>query len=366
MDTKIADDNELFIIKLLKQKGDNRKLENFIASLRELKERAICCNSYPVWLAIDTTNMCTLKCPFCPTGFGNIRRPKGMMGLEDFKKIIDMLGPYLLHIDMQNWGEPLLHKDIYSMISYAKKFDIHITLSTNFQNFSEKSSEELLNSKLDRLILSIDGASQETYEKYRRGGDFFKAVENIKILINKRRELKSRLPTVIWQFLVFRHNEHEIEIARRVGKELGVDDVGINPAFIAVDSEEYRDWIPWNSKYSRYSLLGEAKAYSGSDSFLKDSAEKICNWLWQGITINWDGTVSPCCGVYLEEEDFGNIFEHLEFLQLWNNCHYRAAREFMKDRVRRGEYGNNTCLKCNKIGQINVDINPDFWIRDVR
>lgn len=355
--------NELFIINFLKQKQNKQKLRNFLIMLRDFKKRSIRCSGYPIWLTIDPTNICTLKCPFCSTGFGLIKRPKGMMSRENFEKIIDILGPYLLHIDMQNWGEPLLHKDIYRMISYAKKFDIHITVSTNFQNFDDKSAEEMVNSKLDRLILSIDGASKQTYEKYRRGGDFFKTMENINTLVRKKKELKSRFPIIIWQFLVFRHNEHEIKIAESMGKELGVDDVGFNSAFIAADSEEYRDWVPLNSKYSRYDLSGSPKKVLGSETLLKPSSETICNWLWQGITINWDGTVSPCCGIYLEEEDFGDILGQPDFLQLWNNHNYRTAREFMRDRNKQMKYIKNTCVDCNKIGQINVDLNPDFWIR---
>ncbi|MCX5713912.1 MAG: radical SAM protein, partial [Candidatus Omnitrophica bacterium] len=251
--------NEHFIINLLKDKKQDQKYKNFDTVLREFEEKSVYCNSYPVWLTIDPTNICNLRCPFCPTGFGNIKRPKGMMNKEQFKKIMDILGPHLLHIDMQNWGEPLLNNDIYKMISYAKKFDIHVTLSTNFQNFNEISAEDMINSRLDRLILSIDGASQETYERYRRGGSFTKAIENIKTLVRKKKELNSRLPTVIWQFLVFRHNEHEIDIARKMGRELGVDDVGINSAFIAADSVEYKDWVPLDPQYSRYDLSGDTK-----------------------------------------------------------------------------------------------------------
>lgn len=356
-------EKESFIISFLKQRKDEQKLRNFLTTSIELKEKSIYCSGYPIWLTIDPTNICTLKCPFCSTGFGNIKRAKGMMSGENFKKIIDILGPYLLHIDMQNWGEPLLNKDIYQMIAYAKKFDIHVTASTNFQNFDEKSAEDMISSKLDRLILSIDGASQETYEKYRRGGDFLKAIENIKTLVRKRKELKSRLPIIIWQFLVFRHNEHEIEIAQRMARELGADDIGVNSAFIAVNSEEYKDWVPLNSKYNRYNLSIEQKVAGSSDEFLKPAAEMTCNWLWQGMTVNWDGSVSPCCGVYLEEDDFGNFLEYPDFMQLWNNSNYRTARKFMQTREKPNQGIKNTCISCPKIGQINLELNPDFWIR---
>jgi radical SAM protein with 4Fe4S-binding SPASM domain len=358
--------SELYLINFLKQSKNFLKLDNFLDALMEFKERSVFCKSYPVWLTMDPTNICTLKCPFCPTGWGNIKRAKGMMGLKHFEKIMDMLGPYLLHIDMQNWGEPLLHKDIYKMISYAKKFDINIALSTNFQNFDEKSAEDMVNSRLDRLLLSIDGASKDTYEKYRRGGNFLQAIENIKILVKKKKESKSFLPYINWQFLVFRHNEHEVEAAKKMAKELGVDAFGATSAFIAADSADFKGWIPLNKEYSRYDLADAPKTIMGSDSLLKQSEEAVCDWLWKGIAINWDGTVSPCCGVYLEEEDFGNILKEQDFKQFWNNDHYIIARKFMRDRHSQGEELKNTCVNCKKIGQINVALDRDLWINSTK
>ncbi|MDD5130354.1 MAG: radical SAM protein [Candidatus Omnitrophica bacterium] len=356
-------EKELSLINFLKQRQEARKLENFLTILEEFSNKSIYCSGYPAWLTIDPTNICTLKCPFCPTGYGLMKRPKGMMSKDRFQRIMDVLGPYLLHIDMQNWGEPLLNKDIYQMISYAKKFDINITVSTNFQNFDEKSAEELVNSGLDRIVLSIDGASQQTYEKYRRGGSFLKAIENARVLVNKKRQLKSSQPFVLWQFLVFRHNEHEIEVAKAMGRDLGVDAVGITPAFVAVDSDEYKDWVALNSQYNRYDLINKPKEVSGSESFLKAPEESFCNWPWEGITINWDGSVAPCCGIYLEEEDFGNIFTGQDFHHLWNNNHYKAAREFIRSRKKPNAGIKNTCVNCTKIGQINVELSCDFCIK---
>jgi MoaA/NifB/PqqE/SkfB family radical SAM enzyme len=356
-------DKELHLIEFLKQKQAHRKLENFLTVLEEFHHKSTYCSGYPAWLTIDPTNICNLHCPFCPTGYGLMKRPKGAMNIDNFKRIMDILGPYLLHIDMQNWGEPLLNKDIYQMIAYAKKFEIHITVSTNFQNFSEQGAEAIVNSGLDRLILSIDGASQETYEKYRRGGNFLKAVDNINILMNKKRQLRSQFPFVLWQFLVFRHNEHEIETVRKMSQELGLDAVGITPAFIAVDSEEYRGWVPLNSEYNRYDLVNKPKEIIGSNSFLKAPGGILCNWLWQGITINWDGTVSPCCGTYLEEEDFGNILEVTDFHRFWNNDHYRIAREFIRERKKNYPQITNTCVNCTKIGQINFELSLDYCMK---
>jgi radical SAM protein with 4Fe4S-binding SPASM domain len=289
-----------------------------------------------------------------------MKRSKGMMRLEDFIKIIDCLGPYLLYAEFQNWGEPLLHKDIYKMVSYAKNFGVYTLLSTNFQYFDKNSAEAMVNSKLDRLIVSIDGISQESYEKYRRGGDFCRAVENIKILINKKKKMKSRLPFVTWQYLVFRHNEGELSLAKKIADEVGVDQLAYSSAFIAVDSAEYRDWLPIQERYRRYDLTKEFNVSAGASSFLKPSMNVICNWPWQAIVVNWDGSVSPCCGVFLEEDDFGNFFSQCSFKKLWNNSNYQTARYFLRDRQSKGLDSKNTCVRCPFIGHINIDLTRVF------
>ena len=221
------------------------------------------------------------------------------------------------------------------MISCAKKFDINVGLSTNFQvPFSERGAEEMIYFKLDTLVLFIDGASRETYEKYQRGGDFSKTIKNIKTLVMKKKELKSNLPNINWKFIVFRHDEHEVKIAQKMGKELEVDRVQIESTFIPVDLEEYKNWVPLNSKYSKYDLNKKPSAKAHSEDFFQSPPEETCDWPWLGITINWDGSVAPCCGIYREEDDFGNFFNQKNFSQLWNNSFYITARNFLKNKGR--------------------------------
>ena len=159
------------------------------AQLLMKKEHAC---GYPSHLIIDITNVCTLKCRLCPTGAGLPGRKKGMMPLEAFRKIIDETGKYLISIDLFNWGEPLMNKDVYQMIAYAHARHIVTSVSSNFQHFSEAAANQMISSGLDILILSIDGASQESYEKYRIGGDFRKVIEHMSLLVKKKNEQGSR------------------------------------------------------------------------------------------------------------------------------------------------------------------------------
>lgn len=324
------------------------KRRNFIIVEGEKKRREEIISGFPYWLTLDPANFCTLKCPFCPTGQGRGSRTKGILSWDNFKKIMDELGPYLMHIDFCNWGEPLLNKDIYRMVSYAKAYHIDTKIDSNLNLLSEREAEEMVLSGLDKLIVSLDGVSEETYSKYRIGGDFNRVMSNLKLLIRKKNELGRKCPYISWQFLVFRHNEHEIEEARRIGKDIGVDHIGITKAFIG-----NKDWIPLNEEYSNYKK--EEMGDGLTSQHFKFPEERICNWPWEAIAVNPNGSVSACCSVEDEKDDFGNILEK-SFKEVWNNDKYRQARRFIKDKKRPEEDNKNICIGCRHLGLINLDI----------
>ena len=126
---------------------------------------------------------------------------------------------------MYNWGEPLLHKRTPEMIAYAKQKDISILLSTNLSiKLTDDYIDRLVLSGLDRMIVSLDGITQESYGKYRRNGNLELVRENLLRLQRAKQRLGTATPKLIWQFLVFRHNEDEIEQARAIYKDWGADD----------------------------------------------------------------------------------------------------------------------------------------------
>ncbi len=336
------------IVECLSKKKLWKKLLNYMIIEVQKCRKDTFVFGYPYWLTIDPTNICTLRCPFCPTGQQRNSRPKEAMFFQNFKKIIDELGPYLIHIDFCNWGEPLLNKELFDMIAYAKKFFIDTKVDTNLNYLSEEDAEKMILTGLDRLIVSIDGTSQETYSKYRVGGDFHKVINNLKTLIEKKKELNRKNPFITWQFLVFRHNEHEIEEVKRLGRELGVYAVGITKAFIGD-----KDWIPINEEYSHYKKE-EIKSEYTSEHF-KKPPDRFCNWLWEAIVVNSNGSVSPCCSIENEKDDFGNIFQH-PFREIWNNQKYSIARRYIKDKQSINTSNSNICIECRHLGLTNPDI----------
>ena len=339
------------IIDILYMHRYYHKLTNYIQLEEEKRNRSEYVHAYPYWLVIDPTNFCTLKCPFCPTGQGRNSRTKTMMSFENFRKVLDELGPYLIHIDFCNWGEPLLNREIYDMISYTKRFNIDTKVDTHLNHFNEEDAEKMIRSGLDKVIVSIDGVTPETYSKYRVGGDFDKAMNNLKLLLKKKNEMKSFTPYISWQFLVFRHNEHEIKQVKSIGRHLGVDHVGITKAFIGD-----RDWLPLNEEYSHYKREEMVQQQGArTDKFFRTSHDMTCNWLWEAMVVNSNGSVSPCCSIEYEKNDFGNIFKQ-PFKEIWNNETYQVSRRYIKDRKVPDNGGNNVCIGCAYLGLTNFDI----------
>ncbi|HET9525863.1 MAG TPA: radical SAM protein, partial [Pyrinomonadaceae bacterium] len=173
-----------------------------------LKREAV--SSYPVVAFIEPNLYCNLQCPACPTGLRLGLRPTIGIDEELFKATIDQIGDYVFQLYMYNWGEPLLHKRTPEMIAYAKNKDINVLLSTNLSiKLTDDYIDRLVLSGLDRMLVSLDGVTQESYSKYRVRGDLALVRENLMRIQRAKQRLGRATPKVVWQFLVFRHNEHE-------------------------------------------------------------------------------------------------------------------------------------------------------------
>jgi radical SAM protein with 4Fe4S-binding SPASM domain len=291
----------------------------------------------PYMLVLDTTNLCNLECVWCPTGQKRNTRPLTTMPKEKTFKIFDKFGPYLKEILLFNWGEPFLNKDIIEIMSYAKKYNLFLVVSSNMNfELSYENACKIVDSGLDKFIASIDGVSQQSYEIYRKKGDVSLAFDNLKMLIKAKRDKQSKAPQILWQYLVFKHNEHEIEDAKKLAREIGVDRLEFSKPWCPTE------WVSTIEQYSNYVVNKTDKEYKQKEDY--------CNWLWNSLVINSNGSVSPCCSVEDEKEDFGNIFGQ-SFFNLYNNKEFRVARQYNKNR--RETAHKNRCTTCQHIGTCN-------------
>lgn len=296
------------------------KLINFYHSEKGYRKKQTILNSYPTIAVVDPTNICNLKCPICPTGQGR-QNNRGSMEVDLFQKIIGELSPYLFEVWLYNWGEPFLNSSIFELIEITNKSNISSTISTNLNYFPEGYERNLIKSGLERLVVSFDGVSQESYSTYRRGGKIDQVIDNVERIVDAKKSAKSILPLIKLQFLVNRFNEHEMAQAERLAEKLNVDIEFKSFMFNSKKEDTRKKWEPHNSKFSRYN------AKTGEDLTCKKYS---CVWLWRYAVMNWNGKVTPCCnwmgeGIF----EFGDLKTN-SFREIWNNEYFVSAREAMK------------------------------------
>jgi MoaA/NifB/PqqE/SkfB family radical SAM enzyme len=279
--------------------------------------------NYPVQAYIEPTLFCNLRCPACPTGLQLGLRPSSTIKWDLFKSTIDEIGDYVFSLFMYNWGEPLLHKQTPEMIRYAKDKDINILLSSNLSlNLTDDYIERLVQSGLDTLIVSLDGTTEEAYSKYRRRGEFELVRKNMLRIQAAKKKFGVQTPKVVWQFLVFKHNETQIGQALAEYKEWGADEIVTESAIMP--------FAPHDEGFEP-STLPEFNMYHPDHQFQKqtdkhDQSGRPCSWLYGIFVLNPNGKVSPCCASAGEETDFGDYSTKSGLFGVWNNATFKRAR----------------------------------------
>jgi radical SAM protein with 4Fe4S-binding SPASM domain len=297
-------------------------------------------SAYPFEIIIDPINICTLRCPLCPTGQRVNSRPHGKMSFERYRAIIGELSRWLYKVRFYSWGEPLLHKDIYRMIAYANESNIGTEISTNLNVFEESDAGRLLDSGLELLIISLDGLDEQTYRQYRIGGDFNKVIRNIRAIVQEKKKRGAKYPVIELQFLVMRHNEHQAPGLNRLAEELGVDRERTGPVTINIDNDDDRRWLPSDGNASRYS-------YSTMTDRIYSRRRK-CEWLWRSTVINWDGTVAPCCVYEGRKSELGSLNGN-KFIDIWNSREYINSRETFIRKINKHDKHATICSRCGGI-----------------
>ncbi|MCB5288045.1 MAG: radical SAM protein [Candidatus Cloacimonetes bacterium] len=286
-----------------------------------LLSKRVILRHYPPAVMIEPTNICNLKCPLCPSGNGTLSRVRGMMSLQDFQKIVDQIHHKVGMLILWNQGEPYLNPEFNQMVTYAAQKKLYTMTSTNAS--LPWDHEAIVRSGLDRIIISMDGISEETYNSYRINGNYALVLDNMQELIKAKKRLKSQIPYLVWQFIVMRQNEHEIPAVRRQAKKLGVDCLEFKT--VQIYKPEDLIYLPTDHKLSRYSAEGQHFE-------LANKLLNRCRRLWTQPVVNWDGELSICC--YDKDLQFkiGSVYE-TDFYQLWTSDQMNKIRtKVLQDR----------------------------------
>ncbi|MEO6722289.1 MAG: radical SAM/SPASM domain-containing protein [Ferruginibacter sp.] len=281
---------------------------------------------YPVSISFEPTTSCNLRCPECPSGLRAFTRPTGMLEKDFFTKTIDEIHKELLYLIFYFQGEPFLNPAFLDMVKYAAGKGIYTATSTNAHYLNDAVAKRTVESGLDRLIISIDGTTQDVYKQYRVGGNIDKVIEGAKNIVKWKKALNSKTPFVFFQFLVVKPNEHQVEDIKRLAKEVGVDEVRFKTAQVYDYATDPNKLIPSIDKFSRYNKQADG-TYTAKN--------KLANRCWKmqhANVITWDGLVVPCCFDKDAMHQLGNL-KNQSFKEIWQNDNYKQFRsELMKSR----------------------------------
>jgi len=292
---------------------------------------------YPVSISFEPTTSCNLRCPECPSGLRAFTRPTGMLQQDFFSQTIDQLSRELLYLVFYFQGEPYLNPDFLDMVRYASSKKIYTATSTNAHYLNDENAKRTIESGLDRLIISIDGTTQDVYQQYRVGGKLDKVLEGTRNIVRWKKELKSKTPFIIFQFLVVRPNEHQIDDVRVLARDIGVDDVWFKTAQIYDYENDPNRLIPSVDRYSRY------KTFPDGTHQYKGSLANHCWRLWHDPVITWDGLVAPCCFDKDAQHKLGDL-KTKSFKEIWRNSEYKEFRAS----ILRGRKNIDICSNCSE------------------
>lgn len=318
-----------------------RKLYNLISVecaffISKIQKRAVVWGK-PYILTVEPSSWCNLKCPLCAVGANKLTRKQGLLPPEIFQQILRELGSYLFEILMFNQGEPFLHPNLLEFIRRAKQQNIYTTISTNGHFLQDAAQvSDLIDSRLDVLLISLDGATPESYQQYRRGGNFQTVIHGIQQLQSLKKEKKSRRPAVFLQFLVLRQNEHEIPAFQALAKNLGVNRI----LFKSLQVENAREgarYLPDTPRFRRYfEQRGRLR--------LKRRGKIRCGRLWRSTVLLSDGQITGCCFDKDAQFSVGTLAAGVVFKQLWRGAEYNQ----MRNRMLRNHKIGDICLNCTE------------------
>ena len=272
----------------------------------------------PAFVSIEPTNICNLRCPECPTGNQTSTVGKGKITVELCQNLMPQIEKTVFFANLYFQGEPFVNEQMISIIKTASNARILTSISTNAHFITEKIADEIVKSGLTKLIISLDGYDQKSYETYRRNGTFQKVLDGMKAIQQAKIQNKSHLPLVELQCLLFKHTENHKNEIRQIGKEFGADIIQFKTAQFY--DEQNIEMLP-SQKNSRYTQ-------ENGKLTIKNKLKNKCWKMWSSCIIAWNGNVLPCCFDKNHTFSYGNIQEK-SLAEIWFSKPYTNFRKLV-------------------------------------
>ena len=275
-----------------------------------------------------------LRCPECPVGTAKVRKKQELFKTELFEKILQETGNTLQTVIFHFQGEPLLNPNLATLIKLAHDRGIYTMLSTNAQTLTQEKAFGLVRAGLSKIVVSIDGFTQKTYEQYRTGGSLKKALLALEYLTEAKKTQHCHIE-IEWQCLALKSNEHEWEKMRRLAKELGVKFVLKTAQFY--DYENGNPLMPSDERFSRYKKQPDGRY------ILKRKLHNRCFRLWSGCVVDTSGNMLPCCYDKNKQYVYGNLFD-----QTFKDCWFSAKAVAFRNSILKNRSATDICRNCDE------------------
>ncbi|NDY58660.1 radical SAM protein [Desulfovibrio sulfodismutans] len=302
----------------------------------------------PCQLYVEVSSSCQLRCPGCLAYAPGWERR--LMDMETFQAALDAFAPWLVNVELYGWGEPFLNRDIFRMIKVCKTKKLFTRTSTNGNAMQRGDAKRLVDSGLDQLNVSLDGATQETYARYRRGGSLATALAALADIVEAKHRAGAKHPFIEWQFIVSRHNYGEIDAVRRLAREIGVDILRLDLPFSLTHIDEADDpqaverWLAEDPRYRLWAGAGSpgGHAFPGA-----------CGYLWTALQVNVHGRVNLCPNRLGSMHVLSDPVtpDGPSVNALWNMPFFLQARRHFERHPRLAPEGTHPCAACREFRQ---------------
>jgi len=289
----------------------------------------------PYSYSIESASICNLSCPECPTGKGQTVRKNKEISLKLFQTGIEQIAEKAIYLLLYLQGEPYLNRNIFEMIRLAKGKGLYTCLSTNGHFMDQENAYQTVTSGLNRIIISVDGTTNDVYRQYRQGGNLETVLEGIKNLVEAKKSISSNSPYIILQFIVFKQNQHQINEFKNLGHSIGANKTEFKSAQL-YDFKNGHPMMTDVEKFSRYQK-------SGNQYILKKPLRNLCKRIWTTGVLTSDGILIPCCYDKAATYPMGNTgTENLN--QLWKG---KAFMDFRK-KILENRKQFDICCNCDE------------------
>jgi MoaA/NifB/PqqE/SkfB family radical SAM enzyme len=275
------------------------------------------CWGMPWSVSIEPASFCNLQCLECPTGKKEITRKKQYIDQLVYEKAIQQLSPTTFYLMLYFQGEPFLHPRLFSMIRIAKTCNMFVMTSTNGHFLTKEIAEQIVLSGLDKIMISLDGTTATTYNIYRQGGDFEIVIQGIKNLAQAKNRLKKRHPFIELQFLVMKHNQHQMPEMIKLSKNLGANRVTFKSC--QVYSLDSAFLLPEIKRYNRYTI-------QQGKLLLHKKIQNRCRRIWRTAVITTDSEVVPCCFDKDADHSMGTLADS-PIRKIWKSRQFNTFRK---------------------------------------